>query len=51
MIEVFKISNKFDKLNPEVLFDMNNVSVTRGNGMELKVQKFNTLTRKSYFNV
>ena len=28
MIEVFKILNKFDKINPEVLFEMNNASVT-----------------------
>ena len=48
MIEVFKILNKFDKINPEVLFEMNNLSVTRGNGMKLKVQKFNTIARKSY---
>ena len=51
MIEVFKILNKFDKINPEVLFEMNNASVTRGKGMKLKVQKINTIARKSYFNV
>ena len=51
MIEVFKILNKFDKINPEVLFEINNTSVTRGNGMKLKVQKYNTIARKSYFNV
>ena len=37
MIEVFKILNKFDKINREVLFEMNNASETRGNGMKLKV--------------
>ena len=51
IIEVFKILNKFDKINPEVLFEMNNESVTRGNGMKLKVQRYNTVARKSYFNV
>ena len=34
MIEVFRILNKFDKINPEVLFEINNASVTRGNGMK-----------------
>ena len=29
---------------------MNNASVTRANGMKLKVQKFNKIARKSYFN-
>ena len=47
----YKILNKFDKINPEVLFEMNNASVTRGNGMKLNVQKFNIIARKSYFNV
>ena len=54
MIEVFKTLNKFlkiDKINPKVLFEMNNASVTRGNGMKLKVQRCNTIARKSYFNV
>ena len=51
MIEVFKILNIFDKINPEMLFEMNNTSVTRDNGMKLKVQKFNTIARKSYFTV
>ena len=48
MIEVL---NNFDKINPEVLFEMNNASVIRGNGMKLKVQKLNTIPHKSYFNV
>ena len=51
MSEFFKILNKFDKINPEVLFEMNNASVTRGNGMKLKVQRYNTIGRKSFFNV
>ena len=51
MIEVFKILNKFDKINPEVLFKMNNASVTRGNGMKLKLRRYNTIARKSYFNI
>ena len=54
MIEVFKTLNKFlkiDKINPKVLFEMNNASVTRDNGMKLKVQRCNTIARKSYFNV
>ena len=38
LIEVFKILNQFDKNNPEKLLEMNNVSVKRGNGMELKGQ-------------
>ena len=46
-----KILNKFDKINPEVLYEMNNASVTRGNGMKLNVQRYNTIARKSYFNV
>ena len=36
MIEVFKILNKFDKINPEILIEMNNASVTRDTGMQLK---------------
>ena len=52
MIEVFKILNKFDKINPEVvLFETKNALITRSNSMKLKVQKYNTITRKSYFNV
>ena len=31
IIEVFKILNNFDKINPEVLFEMNNVTVTASN--------------------
>ena len=51
MIEVFKILNAYDKINPEVLFEINNASVTSGNGMKLKVQRYNTIARNSYFNV
>ena len=51
MIEIFKIVNKFDKINPELFLEMNNASATRGNGKILEVQKINTIARKSYFNV
>ena len=30
---------------------MNNVSITRGNGMKLKAQRYNTIAGKSYFSV
>ena len=30
---------------------MNNALVTRGNDMKLKVQRYNTIARKSYFSV
>ena len=36
LIEVFKILKQFDKINPEKLFEMNNATVTRGNGATLK---------------
>ncbi len=36
LIEVFKILNQFDKISPDKLFEMNNATVTRGNGMNLK---------------
>ena len=51
MIEVFNILNKFDKNNPKVLFEKNSASVMRGNGIKLKVQRYNTIARNSYFNV
>ena len=51
MIEVFDIQNNFDKVNPEVLFVINNESVTRGNGTKVKVQRYNTIDRKSCCNV
>ena len=51
MIEVCKILNKFDKINPEVFFEMNNASITRVNRMKLKIQRYNTIARKSYFIV
>ena len=31
MIKVFKILNNLDKINPEILFEMNNVTVTKDN--------------------
>ena len=48
---VFKILNKFDKTYSEAHFEINNASVTRGNGMKLIVQKYNIIARKSYSNV
>ena len=51
LIEVFKILKQFDKINPEKLFEMNNATVTRGNGLKLKGQRYNTIARKSYFSV
>ena len=51
MIKVFEILNKFDKISPEVLFEKNNASIMRGNGMKLKVRRYNTIARKTYFNV
>ncbi len=51
LIEVFKILNQFDKINPDKLFVMNNTTITRGNGMKLKGQRHNTIARKSYFSV
>ena len=51
MIEVFEILNKFDKINLEIIFEMNNARVTRGNGMTLKVRRCNEIVNKSYFRV
>ena len=51
LIEVFKILNQFDKINPDKLFEINNATVTRGNGKKLKGQRYNTIARKSYFSV
>ena len=36
MIEVYKFLNNFNRINPIILFEMNNATVTRGNGI-LKV--------------
>ena len=38
MIEVFKILNNFDRINSEILFEMNNATLTRNNGMKLKYE-------------
>ena len=35
VIEVYKILNDFDKINQELLYEMNNVTVTRDNGLRL----------------
>ena len=51
MIGIFKILNNFDKINPEILFEMNNATVTRGNGRKLKVLRCNIIASMSYFNV
>ncbi len=50
LFEVFKILNKFDKINPERLFEINNATVTRGNSMKLKGQRCNTIARQWNFN-
>ena len=51
LIEVFKILNQFDKINPEALFEINSTTITRSNGMKLRGQRCNTVARKAYFNV
>ena len=51
MIEVFKILNNIEKANLEIVFKENTGTVTRGNGIKLKVPKCNTTDRKSHFNV
>ena len=51
MIEVFRIQNNFDEANLQIVFKENIGTVTRGNGMILKVPKCNTTDRKSHFNV
>ena len=38
MIEALKFLNNFDKINPNILFETNNLTVTRGNGIKFKVQ-------------
>ena len=45
MIEIFKILHKFDRINLEVLFEVNNASVACGNGMKFKIQRNNTIAR------
>lgn len=44
--EVFKISHHFDQINRERLLDINHVTLTRGNDLELKGRKRNTIARK-----
>ena len=51
LTEVFKILNKFDKINPERLFEINHMTVTTGNSMKLKGRRRNTIVSKAYFNV
>ena len=45
MIEGFQVLNEFDKINPEVLFEIDNASITRYNGIKLKVQRYNIIPR------
>ena len=51
MIKFFKILNNFDKINPYILFEINNATVTRDNGKKLKVRNCKTVAPKLYFNV
>ncbi len=51
LFQVFEILNHFHKISPDKLFEVNNATVTRGNGMKLKGQRCNTIARKSYFSV
>ena len=46
MIEIFKILHKFDKKQPEKLFEKNNATVTIDEGMKLKVHRCNTIACK-----
>ena len=50
MIEVLKIINKIEIINPETPFKMNNVTVTR-DGMKSKVQRYITILPRSHPNV
>ena len=38
MIEVFKILNNLDKINSEIIFEMNNATLIRSNNMKLKYE-------------
>ena len=51
MIEILKILNEFDKINPEVIFEINHASLTRGSAVKLKAQRNDTIARMSYFSV
>ena len=50
LIEVFKILNGFDNINPDSLFQRDTNTRTRSNGMKLKGNRCNTLVRRSFFN-
>ena len=50
LIEVFKILNRFENINPESLFQRDPNTITRSNGMKLKGNRCNTLARRSYIN-
>ena len=47
MIEGFKILNNFDKINPDILFEMKNVTVKRGKEMKLLVRRYNIINHNS----
>ena len=47
--EVFRFLHRFYKINLEILFEMNNMTVTIGDGMKFKLQRCNTIARKSLF--
>ena len=51
MIEIFKNLNKFDKMNPEVLFEMNNASIMRVNDMKLNERIYNRLFFSFFFYI
>ena len=51
MIKVFKILNNLNKINPEIILEMNNATITRSYSMKFKVQGCNTIACQSYFNV
>ena len=50
MIEVYKFLNNFNRINPIILFEMNNATVTRGNGILKVLRWYNTAGRNCYFS-
>ena len=38
MIEVFKILNNLDKINSEIIFEMNDATLIKSNNMKLKYE-------------
>ena len=51
LIEVFKILNKFDNVRYDKMFEIQNDTATRNNGMKLKGKRCNTNIGKNYFNI